>query len=550
MTYKQHFSGTWYDTNYTKQIDKFIDLTIKVDDTIKAILVPHAGYRYSGLCMAKTYQHVNFENITNIVILSTFHKNLDKCILPGFDKIIFDGKEIKVGNYNDKFTNKSSLCDTDNKYFNAEHSFENQLPMIVYFNRHRLDKITVYPILVGHVNFDDYVEHLASFWGPNTLFIVNSDMTHYGKRYGFTFEGPDIERLIKDKDIDDMLAIIVTDIKTFKKLGGSVCGKNAILLFMTVLQYLRKQRNLHIEPSKICYDTSFNVEFGTTKNLTNDDSSVSYLGIVWHDRTYHHNGDSHQMSQIGGDDTKINIYKEAGYKIQNVPRYTLFVAGKIMEKFKPEDFGYLENPNLYVNLLFKKVKNKLDTSVSIDLNGIFVTIDEYGKLAGCLGIFYDDMIEMLSDTKMNMIDLVILYTLKTVFLDSRFPNMSLRDPKNYKDIMTNRYSFKINLLGPDYYTKPEEFWDNYIPCTSGIILEYKGRSATYLPMVMLDQGWISDCENVKKMTDNKKQKFEEGTFASLFNKMGYPGTDYKEWKNGKVYIYSAKEIEENIKLTV
>ena len=62
---KSHFAGSWYAGNkitLNQQIDQYLNIAknnfnAKINsNSIKAIIVPHAGYYYSGICAASVYQ--------------------------------------------------------------------------------------------------------------------------------------------------------------------------------------------------------------------------------------------------------------------------------------------------------------------------------------------------------------------------------------------------------------------------------------------------------------------------------------------------------------
>ncbi len=279
FVYTPHFNGVFYDKNYEKQIIGLLDKGIKPDPSTKAILVPHASYKYSGKCLINAYQHIDWKNINNIVILSTSHYSNNKTILPNFNTINFNNHIIKVpAELNKLFIGDGVIVDKDNIFFNKEHSFETQLPAIIYFNKDRLDKIKIYPILIGDLkNYKDFANILLNIFNnqSKTIFIINSDFTHFGPNYDYPPKSiikslTNANMFIRKKDAKDVKSIINGNMHEFEKLGESVCGKYAILLWMQINKILK------LSPKLVCYATSFG-----NKKMTVNDNSVSYIGLIY-----------------------------------------------------------------------------------------------------------------------------------------------------------------------------------------------------------------------------------------------------------------------------
>ncbi len=71
-------SGTWYSsdpTQLTQEIDRYLhqDPLTGLAGKIKGILVPHAGYRYSGSTAGRAFQQINGLDFDLVIVLSPFH---------------------------------------------------------------------------------------------------------------------------------------------------------------------------------------------------------------------------------------------------------------------------------------------------------------------------------------------------------------------------------------------------------------------------------------------------------------------------------------------
>jgi hypothetical protein len=71
-------AGTWYpgsEDNLNELIEYFLNRakTTKINKTIKALIVPHAGYRFSGIVAAYGFNQLNGKYETVIVLGPSHH---------------------------------------------------------------------------------------------------------------------------------------------------------------------------------------------------------------------------------------------------------------------------------------------------------------------------------------------------------------------------------------------------------------------------------------------------------------------------------------------
>jgi hypothetical protein len=150
--------------------------------------------------------------------------------------------------------------------------------------------------------------------------------------------------------------------------------------------------------------------------------------------------------------------------------------------------------------------------------GIFVTIQRRGKLAGCLGTF--------AGIEGDLIEKVMLYTLRSTYEDSRFSDHQLRSSAHSSEAwMTGFWTFTTTVLDTAFEIHPDDFWLRFAPGKHGIILKYKGKSATFLPKVVMrwwptaqDSPLRSVPEDLVPPSPFQKLRFEEDVFGALFKK--------------------------------
>lgn len=145
----------------------------------KALIVPHAGYIYSGAIAATAYAtlHPIASRIRRVVLLGPTHRvAVHGLVLPGVD--IFD---TPLGHVMLDTETASSITHLPQVSINThahelEHSLEVQLP----FLQTVLPDFTLLPLAVGMASAEEVAEVLEAVWGgEETLIVISSDLSHY-----------------------------------------------------------------------------------------------------------------------------------------------------------------------------------------------------------------------------------------------------------------------------------------------------------------------------------------------------------------------------------
>ncbi|HVK98549.1 MAG TPA: AmmeMemoRadiSam system protein B [Dongiaceae bacterium] len=145
----------------------------------KAVVVPHAGYIYSGSTAALAYAALepHAQAIRRVVLLGPSHR-------VGFRGIAFcsaDSYRTPLGLVPVDQSAFVSISDLPNigmldRAHAQEHSLEVQLP----FLQSVLKDFTLVPLVVGDVDPADVARVLERLWGgPETLIVISSDLSHY-----------------------------------------------------------------------------------------------------------------------------------------------------------------------------------------------------------------------------------------------------------------------------------------------------------------------------------------------------------------------------------
>ena len=142
----------------------------------KALVVPHAGYVYSGAIAGLAYATLTpaRERITRVVLLGPCHRvPVLGLALPGCRAMATPLGEVPVD------AEAASGLDhvvTRPDVHAAEHSLEVQLP----FLQRALGDFAVVPLAVGDATAAEVAGVLAALWGGDeTLIVISSDLSHY-----------------------------------------------------------------------------------------------------------------------------------------------------------------------------------------------------------------------------------------------------------------------------------------------------------------------------------------------------------------------------------
>nr|CAG4644141.1 EOG090X09ZA [Lepidurus arcticus] len=279
-------AGSWYTDSakeLSQQLEGWLTTPNVAHGPARAIIAPHAGYRYCGSCAGYAYRQINPAFIKRVFILGpSHHVRLSGCALsvaakyktPLYDLNI-DTQVYEQLHATGSFEWMSMETDED------EHSIEMHLPFVAKVFENYKDDFTIVPILVGSLSSDKeahYGSILAKYLAePENLFIISSDFCHWGQRFRYTYYDKtcgEIHQSIRQLDQQGMSMIEQLDASGFgeylKKYSNTICGRHPIGVLLNAVQYLRKTSNGH----------RLNLKFlnyaQSSRCRSSTDSSVSY----------------------------------------------------------------------------------------------------------------------------------------------------------------------------------------------------------------------------------------------------------------------------------
>ncbi len=202
------------------------------------LIVPHAGYAFSGDVAAAGYQYLLGEHgrkISRVIVLSPSHYvDFYGMCVPDFTHYQTPLGLAVIDTASVKKLEHEPMVTTHDTVFHREHAIDVQIPWI----QTCLPKAKILPLIIGRLVSEEMIQHLgdilARCMDESTLVVISTDLVHYGKRFSYTPFGTDegarkkVEKIEK-KLIDACLSADKKDLDTwFEKEHAAVCGKNVM----------------------------------------------------------------------------------------------------------------------------------------------------------------------------------------------------------------------------------------------------------------------------------------------------------------------------------
>jgi MEMO1 family protein len=145
----------------------------------KALIVPHAGYVYSGAVAASAYRRLrdSATSIDTVVLIGPSHRvPMRGLAMPSVDAFETPLGEIPIDGIARQRLRELGLAGISDAAHAAEHSLEVQLPFLQMV----LPAFQLLPIATGLAPPAQVTRALEAVWnGPSTLIVVSSDLSHY-----------------------------------------------------------------------------------------------------------------------------------------------------------------------------------------------------------------------------------------------------------------------------------------------------------------------------------------------------------------------------------
>lgn len=402
-----------------------------LEGKIQQLIVPHAGYPFSGPVAAAGYKSIPPDaSYKNIFIIASSHREQ------------FQGASVySAGNYltplgearvNRKIA--SSLIEENEHIFyyenahNREHSIEVQVPFLQY---HFKEMPPLVPIVMGSSSVSvarELALALLPYFNEDNLFIVSSDFSHYppykDARHIDELTGGSI---LKNDPEHFYNTIRRNSSESIPNLVTPCCSWNSIL----TLLYM-SQRNDQIQWTPILYKNSGDASIGDKNRV------VGYWAIAGH-RARH---------------------EEEAFILEDPDKKELL---RIARNTLESHIHHHKIPEVSPDLVPESLKQQA---------GAFVSLYMGGRLRGCIGSFFSS--EPLYLLVQEMI-------IASATRDHRFAPV---EPPELKYI-----EIEISVLTP---LRQIQSIDDFRLGKHGIYMTMNGKSGTFLPQVASETNWTAE----------------------------------------------------------
>lgn len=293
-----HHAGSWYDDNAKDLNQTLEDFLAEArqqsssGDCLRGLVVPHAGYSYSGRTAAYAYARLEQElrrpksPIQHIIVLHpSHHVYLDGCAVSGASELstpvgtltVDDELRESILALSPQFSVMEESVDQ------AEHSGEMQYPYLAKVLRdcQRTD-VSVLPIMCGALSVDKemlFGRLLAPILArDNVVAVVSTDFCHWGKRFSYqpTDSTLKVHEFIEQLDRRGMKLIELQEPGAFadylRTTRNTICGRHAVAVWLRALE-AAKDTSKEVDITFVRYAQS-------SPALSMRDSSVSYAAAV------------------------------------------------------------------------------------------------------------------------------------------------------------------------------------------------------------------------------------------------------------------------------
>lgn len=237
-------AGRWFPAN-SEELGNLIDRCLNnAQDTVSphpsAIIVPHAGYLYSGEGAGVSYHVLKGKEIKRVIILGpSHHSGLHGIsVLKGYDTYQTPLGNVPIDRVTVDRLLKNSPFLFEASAHASEHSVENQIPFI----QRVIPDAKIVPCVVGFLDKTSAREagkQLSSLLDDKTILVVSSDFTHFGQSFDYVPFNKDIRRNLEKLDQGAIHFIQSCDGDGFlnyvESTGATICGRYPIAVALYAL---------------------------------------------------------------------------------------------------------------------------------------------------------------------------------------------------------------------------------------------------------------------------------------------------------------------------
>ena len=404
-------------------------------ENVAALIVPHAGYYFSGNVAASAYARLAPDRqYKRIFLLGPSHYEwLDGAsVNTETDCYATPLGEVRVDRETAKKLTTAEGADSVFIYRSEAHDREHCLEVQLPFLQRRFREVPpIVPIIISTNDFQKLkrmAEMLKPYFTDDNLFIISSDFSHYPSYGDACAVDAKTGKAVESGNVEQFIAAIEANARCgIRNLQTSACGEFPIITLMMML-------NSQCEVKHIMYQNSGDIDNHDPNRVVGYHSFV----VVRNKQTR--------------TNTEFSLSDEEKRKLKEI------ALTSIKDSL---DGKRISQPTL---------KSKLSSLYS--KCGAFVSLHKKGRLRGCIGHFGEDS---------PLYEIVAEMARAAAFEDPRFLPVS-RDELDDIDI-------EISVLTP---MRQIQSLDEFQLHKHGIYIRKGHRSGTFLPQVADEVNWTKE----------------------------------------------------------
>ena len=471
--------------------DFFENAVVKPLDDVIAMILPHAGYRFSGQTAIRALKTTDKE-YSRIVVIGPSHSAYMEEMLSVPTATHYETPlgEIPLDvNFIEKLLEYPMFHSVPHAH-EKEHSVQIELPLLQYKQKN----FEFVPIVAGHCSLETIRKAgsiLKSLVDEQTLVVASSDFVHYGRKFRYVPFTENVPEKIKEVDMGAYEHIAKLDCRGFLKYkqrtGATICGYVPVAILLSMLAPLpasgRRQGGLE-KPVKADL-----IEYKTSGELTGDyKHSVSYLSVVF-------SGSWQSGQPLVPEPGRTKLTGEDKKQLLTLARKTIVHYLQKKQVPEPSELGITISEAMRVpRAAFVTLKKE----VTILQKEGKEKPKKVSQLRGCIGDIFP---------RRPLYKSVMGNALSAAFRDRRFPPVTIGE--------CNDITIEISALTAP---KPVASADQIRIGIDGVVLSKNGRSAVYLPQVAPEQGWDVEqtLTNLSLKAKLPKDAWKEGASFLVF----------------------------------
>lgn len=436
-----------------------------------AVIVPHAGYVFSGGVAASAFacipEDARYDHV--FLIGPSHHVSFDGASVA----VAFDAYRTPIGlaRVDRALCDSLTRADTCFTYKPAAHDREHCLEVELPFLQYRLRTMPpIVPIIVGTQSLET-LRRIAAVLKPylnsRNLFVISSDFSHYPSYADALTVDGNTGRALETGRLDKFIEALQDNAAlNIHNLYTSACGQCAIAVLLLMAQDADGALAKGLTLRHTAYRNSGDSPYGGKREV------VGYHGFCLEAPPLggRETGDGRQETdkcqpQISKEEDRQMSVSRLQSPVSNKARggaFTLTSNDKL--QLLAVAWNAISPARLHKEVTPTKV---FDTKV-----GVFVTLTEHGRLRGCIGHFGEDV---------PLGKITNAMARAAAFEDPRFP--PLREDE-LKDI-----SIEISVLTP---LKRIRDISEFQYGRQGIYMRKGRRSGTFLPQVADEVSWTKE----------------------------------------------------------